>query len=87
LIGHFVGLYAQMLHDNLFHPLANVTHRSDLVLFRLGCIQTQIATIAYGLVVVDVVETIPNCGISVSTPAISRPSQAKVRLPYFKYVG
>jgi hypothetical protein len=40
----------------------------------------------YGLVVVDVVETIPNCGISVSTPAISRPSQAKVRLPYFKYV-
>src|SRR6478609_4679927 len=37
LIGHFVGLYAQVLHDNLFHPLANVTHRSNLVLFRLGC--------------------------------------------------
>src|SRR5262249_32463902 len=37
LIGHLVGLYAQVLHDDLFHPLANVTHRSNLVLFRLGC--------------------------------------------------
>jgi len=36
LIGHLVGLYAQVLHDDLFHPLANVTHRSNLVLFRLG---------------------------------------------------
>src|SRR5262249_51372168 len=37
LIGHLVGLYAQVLHDDLFHPLANVTHRSNLVLLRLGC--------------------------------------------------
>src|SRR5262245_34223438 len=37
LIGHLFGLYAQVLHDDLLHPLANVTHRSNLVLFRLGC--------------------------------------------------
>ena len=36
LFGHFVGLYPQVLHDDLFHPLANVTHRSNLVLFKLG---------------------------------------------------
>jgi hypothetical protein len=65
LVRHLVGLYAQVLYDDLFHPLANVTHRSNLVLFRLGCIQIQIATIVYGLVVFDGVETIPNCGISV----------------------
>jgi hypothetical protein len=38
LIGHLFGLYAQVLHDDLLHPLANVTHRSNLVLFRLGCV-------------------------------------------------
>ena len=37
LLGHLVGLYPQVLHDDLFHPLANITHRSNLVLFRLGC--------------------------------------------------
>jgi hypothetical protein len=37
LIVHLVGFYAQVLHDDLFHPLANVTHRSNLVLYELGC--------------------------------------------------
>jgi hypothetical protein len=37
LIGYLVGLYAKVFHDDLFHPLANVTHRSNLVLFKLGC--------------------------------------------------
>src|SRR4029450_6957439 len=36
LICHLVGLHAQVFHDDLFHPLANVTHRSNLVLLRLG---------------------------------------------------
>jgi hypothetical protein len=31
VLGHLFGLDAQMLHDDLFHPLANVTHRCNLV--------------------------------------------------------
>jgi len=54
-----------VLHDDLLHPLANVTHRSNLVLLRLGCIQIQVATIAYGLVALDGVETIPKSEISI----------------------
>src|SRR5471032_2642895 len=46
LLGHLVGLYAEVLHDDLFYPLANITHRSNLVLFRLGCGRDRIATIA-----------------------------------------
>src|SRR5664280_968918 len=44
--GHLVGLYPEVLHDDLFHPLANITHRSILVLFRLGYDRDRIATIA-----------------------------------------
>src|SRR6185437_3581519 len=32
LLGHLVGLDAQVLHDDLLYPLANITHRSNLVL-------------------------------------------------------
>jgi hypothetical protein len=36
-----------MLHDDLFHPLANVTHRSNLVRFRFwAATRIVIATIA-----------------------------------------
>src|SRR5262245_2531448 len=31
VLGHLLGFDAQMLHDDLFHPLANVTHRCNLV--------------------------------------------------------
>src|SRR4051794_10903664 len=31
--GYFFGLDAQMFHDDLLNPLANVTHRSNLVPF------------------------------------------------------
>jgi hypothetical protein len=55
LFRNLVGLHAQVLHDDLLNSLANVTHRSDLVLFRLGHDLEQIATIAYGLVVIDLV--------------------------------
>src|SRR5262245_51974136 len=30
VLSDLVGLDAEMLHDNLLHPLANVTHRSNL---------------------------------------------------------
>src|ERR1700690_2243489 len=46
LLGHLVGLYPQVLHDDLFSPLANITHRCNLVLFRLGCDRDRIAAIA-----------------------------------------
>src|SRR6185437_155715 len=61
LIVHLVGFYAQVLHDDLFHPLANVTHRSNLVLYELGCEPSSVRN-HRGLVVVDGDETIPNCG-------------------------
>src|SRR3954451_3597480 len=35
VLGHFVGLDAQMFHDNLFNPLADVTHRCTLVSFSI----------------------------------------------------
>src|SRR5262245_46825311 len=31
VLDHLLGFDAQMLHDDLFHPLANVTHRCNLV--------------------------------------------------------
>src|SRR5512146_649223 len=46
LFGHLIGFYPEVLHDDLFNPLANITHRSNLVLFRLGCVRDPIATIA-----------------------------------------
>src|SRR5664280_393466 len=47
LLGHLVGFYSQVLHDDLFHPLANVTHRSNLVRFRFwAATGIVIATIA-----------------------------------------
>src|SRR6187399_1160408 len=61
LIVHLIGFYAQVLHDDLFHPLANVTHRSNLVLYELGCEPSSVRN-HRGLVVVDGDETIPNCG-------------------------
>src|SRR3990170_4407374 len=36
LLSHLVGFHPKVLHDDLFHPLGNVTHRSNLVLFRFG---------------------------------------------------
>src|SRR5450631_2225573 len=47
LLGHLVGFYPEVLHDDLFYPLANITHRSNLVLFKLGCNRDRIATIAW----------------------------------------
>jgi hypothetical protein len=46
LFSHLVGLNAQVLHDDLFHPLGNITHRSNLVLFRLGGNRDVIAAMA-----------------------------------------
>ena len=61
--GHLVGFDAQVLHDDLFHPLGNVTHRSNLVLFRLGARpELRLQPSRYGLVVVDAGETIPDRG-------------------------
>ena len=37
-LGHLIGLDAEMLHDDLLHPLANVTHRLNLVVPELGSI-------------------------------------------------
>src|SRR5262249_55388568 len=34
VLGHLIGLDAEMFHDDLLHPLANVTHRSNLILHR-----------------------------------------------------
>src|SRR6266851_637559 len=36
VLGHLLGFHAQMLHDDLFHPLANIAHRCNLVSFELG---------------------------------------------------
>src|ERR1700730_4473324 len=36
VLGHLLGFHAQMLDDDLFHPLANVAHRCNLVSFELG---------------------------------------------------
>src|SRR3954452_12601880 len=36
--GHLLGLDTQMLHDDLLNPLANVTHRSNLMPFGWGSI-------------------------------------------------
>ncbi len=38
VLGHLVRFDSQMLHNDLFHPLANVTHRCNLVSFELGSI-------------------------------------------------
>src|SRR5437660_7228110 len=34
VLGHFVRLDAEMFHDDFFHALANITHRSNLILQR-----------------------------------------------------
>src|SRR5437764_6905939 len=34
VLGHFVRLDAEMFHDDFFHALANITHRSNLILHR-----------------------------------------------------
>src|SRR5262249_48842358 len=36
VVRHLIGLSAQMLHDDLLHPLANVTHRSNLCALQLA---------------------------------------------------
>src|SRR6185369_12528 len=35
-LGHLVGFNAQVLDDDLFHPLANITHRFALISFHLA---------------------------------------------------
>src|SRR5581483_2918737 len=84
LIIHLVGLYAQMLHDDLFHPLANVTHRSNLVLIRLGCEPGLVRnhhgpTSSWSTVM-------RRSPIAEYYSAASRPSRAESRLPYFKSI-
>jgi hypothetical protein len=36
VLGHLFRFDAQVLHDDLFHPLANVTHRSNLLSLSIG---------------------------------------------------
>src|SRR4029079_5781021 len=84
LIGHLVGFYAQVLHDDLFHPLANVTHRSNLVLYELGCAPSSVRnhrdTASSSLTVMRRSPIAEHCS------ALSRPSRAESRLPYFKSI-
>jgi hypothetical protein len=84
--GHLVGFHTQVLHHDLFYPLANVTHRSNLVLFRLGCGPEQVATIVDALVVVDFSAANTDRRALLATSTIGHPSRAEVRLPYFKSV-
>src|SRR5215467_13487217 len=35
-LGHLVGFNAQVLDDDLFHPLANITHRFALISLHFG---------------------------------------------------
>jgi hypothetical protein len=71
---HLIGFHPQVLHHDLLHPLANVTHRSNLVLFILDCDPEQIATIANGLVVVDFGAALLDRGALGATSAIGHPS-------------
>jgi hypothetical protein len=84
LIVHLVGFYAQVLHDDLLHPLANVTHRSNLVLYELGCAPTSVRnhrdTASSWLTVMR------RSPIAEHYSALSRPSRAESRLPYFKSI-
>jgi hypothetical protein len=84
LIIHLVGLYAQVLDDDLFHPLANVTHRSNLVLYKLGCepgsVRNHRGMASPWLTVMRRSPIAEHCS------ALSRPSRAESRLPYFKSI-
>src|SRR5215813_11717497 len=84
LIVHLVGFYAQVLHNDLFHPLANVTHRSNLVLYELGCepssVRNHRGTASSWLTAMRRSPIAEHCS------ALSRPSRAESRLPYFKSI-
>src|SRR5215469_12608037 len=57
VLSHLFGFDAQMFHDDLFHPLANITHRCNLVSFELGSIGQRPRAIAVWACVVSAVES------------------------------
>src|SRR6185503_5837957 len=78
LIRHLVGLHAQVLHDDLLHPLGNIPHRSTSA-FQIGPQPRSDCSRRYGLVVVDGDETTSDRGLVSfpATSAIGRPSRAE----------
>src|SRR5262245_3367816 len=57
VLGHLFGFDPQMFHDDLFHPLANITHRCNLVSFELGSMGQRPRAIAVWACVVSAVES------------------------------
>src|SRR5262245_45831991 len=57
VLGHLFGFDPQVFHDDLFHPLANITHRCNLVSFELGSIGQRPRAIAVWACVVSAVES------------------------------
>ena len=85
---HLVGLDAEVLDDDLLHPLANITHRFNLVSFQIALDRSATPShCSVGLVVVDGSRQHRSQRESRRDPRITRlrgrPSQAAVRLPYF----
>src|SRR5262249_38374406 len=57
VLSHLFGFDAQMFHDDLFHPLANIPHRCNLGSFELGSIGQRPRAIAVWACVVSAVES------------------------------
>src|SRR5262245_21054765 len=86
VLGHLFGFDAQMLHDDLFHPLANITHRCNLVSFELGSIGQRPRAIAVWACVVSAVgssgrERTPMTIGTVMPPQPNRSSVTILQMP------
>src|SRR5262249_20458842 len=85
VLGHLVGLDAEMFHDDFLHALANITHRSNLILptrpVKLALILSN-----YVIELADSRGSTPSQRRT-SAPALrdcGSPSPSSVRLPHFK---
>src|SRR4029078_2314926 len=89
-LGHLLRLHAQVLHDDLLNPLANVTHRSNLMPFGWGSIGKAIRAVrgprrvtqAENIDAGAAVAAVPN-----SHPPVRPRSSLRCRVSYFIRLG